>query len=32
LIDDNKDDSIDYLQNKLKKYIKSLKAACKNNN
>ena len=28
LIDDNKDDSIDYLQNKLKKYIKSLKAAC----
>ena len=32
LIDDNKDDSIDRLQNKLKKYIKSLKAACKNNN
>ena len=32
LIDDNKEDSIDYLQNKLKKYIKSLKAACKNNN
>ena len=32
LIDDNKDDSIDYLQNKLKKYIKSLKAACQNNN
>jgi len=32
LIDDNKDDSIDCLQTKLKKYIKSLKAACKNNN
>ncbi|CAN5606633.1 tryptophan synthase subunit alpha [soil metagenome] len=32
LIDDNKYDSIDRLQDKLKKYIKSLKAACKNNN
>ncbi|MGI0021486.1 MAG: tryptophan synthase subunit alpha [Nitrososphaeraceae archaeon] len=32
LIDDNKYDSIDCLKDKLKKYIKSLKAACKNNN
>jgi tryptophan synthase alpha chain len=32
LIDDNKDDSIDNIQDKLKKYIKSLKVACKNSN
>src|SRR4029078_611522 len=32
LIDCNKDDSIDSIQDKLKKYIKSLKVACKNSN
>ena len=32
LIDDNKDNSIDSIQDKLKKYIKSLKVACKNSN
>ena len=32
LIDDNKDNSIDSIQDKLKKYIKSLKGACKNSN